>query len=294
MSQLTLGGVIDYVRDYVPQCPQAKIVRKLNLILEEIHEEVAQIEQTTVTTRAKVTTGTVMAALGSTAVTFSSAVLTFPNTDSLVLVQIAGSSTWYVVTPSSTTVAALSSAFDGASGPTLTYTIVYPVVVFPASVGQILNMNYRGDALMQADKENHELRLASFGVGRPRWYGSYVPDTTATPDDAHRVILTPYPDAVYSLECSSKRRPVLLGIADATTTKLVLPSLFNRAIQFGTLALCWSQEDGGARFGEWWGRYKEALREARATVATEDRGHRTGFGRRRGRNWDYYERTPGT
>lgn len=269
MSQPTLLTVRDFVRDYIPDVPIAKLVRKLNVILEEVFEEIAQIEWSTVTTKAQVTTGAVNAANGSTAVTFSSAVLTFPNTDSLILVQIAGSNAWYTVTPSSTTVGALSSAFEGVTGAALTFTIVYPVVVFPAAVGEVLSMQRLGyPMLAYAQRENAPFRLQMEIIGQPLYYGPYLFDATATPDDAHRLLLTPFPDATYTYNYSYLKRPTLLAITDATTTKLAIPSSFARAVEFGTLALCWSQEDGGVRFGEWWGRYQKALQQTRANANT--------------------------
>lgn len=272
MAQLTLGDVLNFVKDYIPDIPQAKVVRKLNLILEDIHDEVSQIEMSTFTTRAKVTTGTVSATAASTAVTFSSAVLTYPNTDSLIFCRISGDNTWYTVTPSSTTAGALSSSFAGTTGATLAYTIVYPVIVFPAAVSQVISAQQAGyKALEYASRENASLRSEAEIVGRPLWYGPYIPDTTATPDDAHRIILTPFPDIAYSYNYSYVRRPTLLGITDATSTKLTLPSVFNRSINFGTLALCWSQQDGEDRFGPWWGRYRAELEKARAHTSTEIR-----------------------
>lgn len=295
MSLLTIGGVIDFVRDFVPGCPQAKVVRKLNLILSEVHEEIAQVEWTTFSTRAPVTTGTVSVAAGSAAVTFSSAVLTFPNTDSLVMVRIDAdtNATWFTVTPSSTTVATLSSKYAGSTDTVATYKIVYPVVVFPAGVGQVLHVQRaKGEKLSFATRENAQARASSDVVGRPLWYGPYVHDSAATPDDAHRLVMTPFPDAAYSYECSYMNRPTYLGVADATTVKLDLPQLFDKAVLFGTLALCWSQEDGDTKFGPWWGRFQKALGNARAVGTAQVTGARSGsYGRRRGgRNMDYFDR----
>lgn len=270
MSQLTLGQVLSFVQDYIPGLPQAKLVRKLNLVLEEIYEDISQIEWSTFTTKAKVTTGTVLATNGSTAVTFSSAVLTFPNTQSLILVQIDGSNAWYTVSPSSTTVGVLSSAFEGVTGAALTFTIVYPLVVFPAAVSEVLHIQRLGyPALTYAQRENSAFRLQMDIVGQPLFYGPYIFDGLATPDDAHRLLLTPFPDLTYTYNFSYMKRPTLLGTADATSVTVGLPSVFNRAIEFGTLALCWSQEDGGVRFGEWWGRYQKALTKARDHTSTE-------------------------
>ncbi len=293
MSLLTIADVVAFVRDYVPGCPQPKIIRKLNLVLAEIHEEVAQVEWTTFSTRAPVTTGTVSVAAGSTAVTFSAAVLTFPNVDSLVMVRIDADTngTWFTVTPSSTTVAALSSKYAGATDTVATYRIVYPVVVFPAGVGQVTYVSRLSKKLDFATRENAEMRASADVVGVPRWYGPYVHDATATPDDAHRLVLTPFPDGAYTYECSFMNRPVYLGIADATSTKLDLPQQFDRAILFGTVALCWSQEDGDSKFGTWWGRYQKALAQARAVGTAQITGARSGSrGRARGRSWEYRDR----
>jgi len=291
MSQLTVGGLVDFIRDFIPGIPKAKVIRKANEVLAEVYEEIAQVEWITFSTRAPVTTGTVAVVNGSTAFTFSSAVLTFPNTDSLVMCRIDDdpNGTWFTLTPSSTMIAAASSKYAGTSDPVATYRIVYPVVVFPASVGQITHVQRQGHALRFATRDNAEMRAASEVVGQPKWYGPYVHDATATPDDAHRLILTPFPDATYSYEASPMKRNVYLGVTDADATLVALPAQFNRAIQFGTLALCWSQEDGESKFGPWWGRFQRALAQARAVGSAQINGQRAGtYGQRRGgRNWDY-------
>lgn len=294
MSQLTVGQLVSFVQDYIPGVPKAKVIRKFNLLAEEIFEEVSQVEWSTVTTRAKVTTGTVSVTNGSTSVTFSSGVLAAPSTDSLVFGQIGDDPTWYPVTYVSSTSGTLASKYAGTTNALATFTLVYPVIVFPAAVGQVLGMRYRGEKLEFATPDNASARYDAETIGRPRWYGQYVHDPNATPDDAHRVILWPFADATYSLEFCYLRRPTLLGVTDGDSAILGLPSTFNRAIEFGTLALCWSQEDGGARFGEWWGRYERALSKARATANVEVTGPRNGSLRRRGRNTSYYERQPGT
>lgn len=292
MSLLTVGGLVSWVQDFVPGLPKAKVVRKANDVLQEIHETVAQVEWTTFSTRAPVTTGTVSVTAGSTAVTFSSAVLTFPNTDSLVFVRIDDDSngTWFALTPSSTTVAALSSKYAGATNAAATYRIVYPVVVFPTGVSQVTHVQRLGCKLDFATLENVALREASEVVGLPRWYGPYVHDASGSPDDLHRLLMTPFPDAAYSYEASVMKRPAAISTTAADAITVPLPAQFDRAVKFGTLALCWSQEDGETKFGPWWGRYQKALAEARAVGAAEFSGQRQGArGRRRGRNMDYYD-----
>jgi hypothetical protein len=293
VSLLTIAGVDAWIRDYIPNCPQPQIIRKLNMILSEIHEEIAQQEWTTFTTKAPVTTGTVAVTNGSTAVTFSNSVLNVAATDGLVFLKIDAdpNGTWFPLTYVSGTTGTLASKYAGTTDAAATYRIVYPTVVFPANVGQILYVQDRTGKLEMATRENAEMRASSDIVGKPRWWGPYTHDPAATPDDAHRIITTPFADATYSYECLIMTRPTYLGAGDSGGTKIDLPALFDKAVLYGTLALCWSQEDGESKFGPWWGRYQKALAQARSTSNAEVSGRRLGaLGRRRGgRNMDYYD-----
>lgn len=269
MSQLTLAQVLRLVRSHIPGLPQDKVVDNLNLTLEEVHEEIAQIEWGTFTTRAQVQTGTVSVTNNAVSVTFSSAVLTFPVTNILIFCRIDPDGTWFMVTPSSTTVGALSSAYAGATDAAATYTIVYPVIVLPAAVGKVLSIQSAGyPALTFADRDNMAMRAEVEIVGRPLWYGSYDTDPNATPDDAERLVLTPFPDATYSFNYSYMKRQARIATNAATTVTVGLAASYDRTILEGTLARCLFQEKGESVGGPWWGRYQKSLKNARGNTNT--------------------------
>lgn len=266
MAQKTLGEVLDFVKDYIPDAPQAKIVRKLNLVIEEIHEKITLPERGTFTTKAPTTTGTVSATNGQTAVTFSGSVLL--TTDPLRIVQIDGDGTWYTLTRNAAdTAGVLSSAFAGETGATLTYTIAYPAVSFGAGVGRVLRVWREGfDDLEIASDENAPGRAVAAATGTPMWRAPYVFDAAATPDDALREVLIPAPDDDYSFTFIGLRRPTAIATNAATSVTIALPSVFNRAVMYGTLALMWGQEDDDERSGPWEQKYLRAIHEAMATT----------------------------
>lgn len=268
MAQYTLSDVIGFVQDYLPDVPQAKIVRKLNLIIEDIYTEVGQVQVSTFTTRAPTTSGTVTATAASASLTFSGTPLA--STDTLMLIQIDDDATWYKLTYASTSTGTLSSVFAGTGGAGLSYTIVYPTVSFPSDVQQVLSICRQGhEPLEYASKTNLEERGCHFSPAQPTWFSSYLFDAAASPDDAHRCLLIPWPDAAYSFEYSYLPRPTLLTTGGATTQKVLLPSIFNRCVLFGTLALCYGQDDGEGAAGPWWGRYGKELDKAMASHSIE-------------------------
>src|SRR5262249_23620776 len=140
-------------------------------------------------------------------------------------IQITGDSEWYVLTYATTSTGTLSSAYAGTTDATATYQIVYPTVVFGASVGSILEVRRDGFGLLDVvGTKNSEMEFLTTTTGQPLRWCPYVYGGT-TPDDAHRILLDPAPDAAYAFTYLYMRRPSLLAVDDAGTGKVALPSM---------------------------------------------------------------------
>lgn len=267
MAQLTVTEILARVRDFMPNKPQAGIIRALNDTIEEIHELVAQPERSTFTTRAPTTSGTVSVAAASAAVTFSGTPLA--STDTMMLIQFGGDSAWYVLTYVTTSTGTLSSVYAGTTNTVATYRIVYPTVVFGSTVGRVSMVRHDGFTVLECvEPANAELWFQTTTYGRPLRWSPYVYGGTS-PDDSHRVTLDPAPDAAYAMTYIFVRRPAVLSLTDDGTGKTSLPSLFNRAITLGTVARCWDAQDGEDKARSKYARYEEAVRAAMATTAAE-------------------------
>jgi len=262
VGQPTLANVLDFVDDFIPDLPQAKVVRKLNLILADIHELVGADHRGTFTTKAPVTTGTVSLTANSASVTFSSGVLL--TTNPLAVVLFDGDSTWYTVTRNGAdTAGTLSSVYAGATAATATYQMVFPLVTYPSTVGQVLRVWREGmpDLIYGADEATPGRSIAG-DTGVPLYRSPYIFNSGASPDDSLREWLTPAPDDEYSFAYVAMTRATELAVAASTSTVLGVPGYFDRAVKFGTLALCWGQDDSEGRYAFWTDRYKMALRQA--------------------------------
>lgn len=284
MSQILFSEVVTFVRVHLPNLPQLTIGTHLNLMLEEIYERLALNYYSTFTTRAATTTGTVSVTAGSTAVTFSSGVL--GASDGMRVFQSNGDSTWYVLTRTNATTGVLSSAYAGATDATATYTILYPTVTFGAGVGTILrvgraNTNLELDLAAGAARNRVTMGVTS---GIPLYYAPYAFDDGATPNDAHRIILTPFPNTAQAYEYEYDARPTLVdpSAADPTTVSVAIPTTFRKPLLYGTLGLCWLREDQDSS-DRWTSKAEEAIRQAMATKSKEVSGRRQGLTNRGGR-----------
>lgn len=275
MSLLTLQNVVDWVQIHIPGYPQVKVGTALNLVVEEVFERLHQVEYTTITTLAPVTTGTVSATNGSATVTFSASVLA--TTDPLRIVQIGDDPTWYVLTRVSGMGGTLSSKYAGTTNATASHKIAYPAVTLPGAVGQVLRLHREGfrdlDYGPDIDPESY-CRLGT--VGAPTAFAPYSIDQSASPTDSIRYLLRPAPDATYALEIDYLARPTLVDPSSATPTTeyVAVPSSFRRAVNYGTLALCWLAEDRADN--PWEMKAEDAFRKALATTGTPSSGPRRG------------------
>ena len=281
MSQLTLANVSTFVRASIPNYPQAKIGTFANLVLEEVYERLNQINYGTFTTTAPYTTGTANVGNNSAAIVFSGSAL--GASDPLRLVQVGDDPTYYIVTRTNATTGVLSSVYAGTTNATATFKIVYPTVVFPAAVGVPLAIKREGFGRLEfGPASDLNARLRGNTTGQPMYYSPYAMDGAATPDDAHRILLTPYPDAMYSYAYEYLARPTLIDpdTVTPTTEKVPIPTSFRSALLFGTMALCAEAED---KDGDKWAMKAEmAFRKALAHSGAGTTGQRRGaYGHRR-------------
>lgn len=293
MAQLTLAEVISFVQDFEPDVPQAKIVRKLNLVIQELYEKLAVPQRGTFTTKAPTTTGTVSATNLSTGVTFSSSVL--ETTDPIRLIQIEGDTTWYTLTRTNGTTGVLSSGFAGDTGATLTYQIAYPIITYPAAVGQIIRCWREGldqDLLSMGD-EGARSRLLDPSVGMPQWRAPYIFDATGTPDDLLREELIPAPSQALSYTYVYSTRPTYIATGASTSSVVNLPQLASPAILWGTLCYVSFQRESGKSNPYYLGKFEDAKMKALAETQAGSYSQRQDIYASRPRQMTAWQTPPG-
>jgi hypothetical protein len=239
MALLTLANLLNAVLDEIPGKEQAPIVRAANKVVRRIQSEHVSPVRSTFTTKAPVTTGTVAVTQDSTTVTFSSSILS--ATDPVMLLQVDGDSTWFVMTYASGTGGVLSSKWAEASDATATYTLVYPTVSFPAAVGQVTQ-------IQQAGYQPLPFRMGEscpYTTGTPSSWSPYTHDAAAAApsDDLLRYFLNPAPDQRLVFQFWYKPRTTFLDPGGATSQVIPLPDVWEEAVVQGTLYWLWQQED---------------------------------------------------
>lgn len=271
MAQLTLANVLDFVQDEIPQRPVEKVTRALNLTLLELANELPMIQRSTFTTRAQITSATATVTAGATGVSFSASILS--ASDPLMMVQVAGDSTWYSMTYASASAGVLSSAFAGASGSGLSCTVAFPSVTFGTDVGEVLRMWRQGFIEIKPSLDQYRPSLVAWNdTGPPQFWSPYKFDGSATPDDSLRILLEPAPDAAYSVMFSYRTRIAFLTVGGSTSQKVACPDVYDSAVVSGTMWRCWDQEDGNGRANVWEARYardKNRIRASRQAQADQ-------------------------
>jgi hypothetical protein len=267
MALITLSEMLNEVQDEIAGKPQAKIVRALNKVIARLYKEPGVLIRGTFTTLAKVETGTVAVTNDSTTATFSSTVLT--TSDPLDIVQIEGDSTWFTLTPSSTTVGALSSKWAQDTDATATYTLVRPAISFPAAIGEIIEVGRAGMEPLGFSNTEYDGAFPSWTrTGTPTAWMPYKYDSAAaTPnDDLLRIVLIPFPEEMIVYSYTARPRPTRISItATPSSTTIPLSDVWYEAIVEGTLYFAWLQEDKAvAQFH--FQLYEEALKRIRSQL----------------------------
>jgi hypothetical protein len=198
----------------------------------------------TFTTLPSVTTGTCLVTQGAVTVVFSSSILS--ASDPIRLVRIGDEPTWFLLSRTSGTNGELSSAWALATDATATFTLVYPCVSFPFSVGQILRIWREGELDLIYAQDIASEGLPTEIVGTPRRWATYIHDSAAaTPnDELLRIILDPAPQSREVWSYSFMTRATLLTRTGATTQAVPLPDHWNRYIVAALLAGVYEIRDG--------------------------------------------------
>lgn len=266
MALKTIADLNDELTDQIPGAAQAKVVRAANKVIRRIYAEAGILEYGTVTTKAKVTTGTVQVTQDSTTAEFSGTPLA--TTDPLVLIQIEGDSSWFKLTPVDTNTGTLSSVWAAANNATATYTIVYPAISFPSYVGEIRRLwrEPEDDIRFCADRGSEWLMTSV--TGTPTRWSPYIYDSTAASpnDDLLRVLLTPAPETREVLQVSYFRRQTLLTPGGADTQTIPLPDVWWECVIAGTLFFLWDQRDKQDRSDFWRMEYERTFQRTRGTL----------------------------
>lgn len=267
MSSLLLSDLIDECQDVKAAYPQAKVVRAANKVFRRVGNETYQPTYSTFTTKAKVTTGTVAVTQDSTTATFSSAVLS--TSDPMCLVQIEGEGQWFLLTPSSTTVGALSSKWAAATDAAATYALVYPSISFPAAVGEVLRIWREGLDELKFAADRGSPDVSGWSLGTPAWWSPYARDSSsaAPNDDLRRILLSPAPETRQVWEYAYRPRMTLWTAGGATTQACPLGELWDETVIAGTLCGVYEVRDGIAAAQAKRAEYENAYRRARATIA---------------------------
>lgn len=263
MALLTLAELIEEVRDEIPNCPQAKIVRAANKVIRRLHTELVEPTRSTFTTKAKVTTGTVAVTQGSTTATFSSGVVL--AADPVRLVQISGDQTWFILTRNAAdTAGVLSSAWAEASDATATFTIVYPTVSFPLGVGEILKISRGNEEPLSFNAGGR----CPTHAGRPVEWSPYVHDesSAAPSDDLLRIFLNPASEEAEVFSFWYKPRTTFIAVDAATTVTIPLSNLWYEPIVLGVLYHLWRKESDKDRALTSAALFEQALERARSAA----------------------------
>lgn len=264
------SDLVNLVTDAIPSASTAKIMRAANLVLLRVHNELTLPEYGTFTTRAKVTTGTVSVAAGSTTAEFSGTPIA--TTDPFSLIQIEGDDAWFTLTPVDTNTGTLGSAWATTTDATATYTLVFPTVSFPKAVGGVLRIWRDGEAdLFFAGDRGAAFAPAALGpTGTPTYWSPYLHDSAAASpsDDLVRLLLSPAPESAEVLSYSYRRRPTLLVESGGTvlTQAVPLPDAYNEVVYAGILFWFWNQRDRGGQGEYWRGVYENAFRRVKGYV----------------------------
>ena len=273
MALLTLADVLNECADEIPgkAVQQAQIVRALNKVLRRIQTEFVEPTRMTFTTRVATTSGTVNATQDSTAVTFSGTPLL--STDPLMLIQIQGESTFFILTYASTSTGTLSSKWAQATNATATYTIVYPTVSFPATVGEVVRVQQYG-------YEPLNFRLGGtcpWLTGIPTSWSPYYHDEQGTTpnDDLTRIFLDPAPADRFVFEAWVKPRTARFFNDTATTETIPFSDLWWEAITEGVKYFAFKQTSETDKAMLQSALYEGALQRARGAALPAAVVHRT-------------------
>lgn len=245
MALLTLAQLVNDVDDEIPGKGLAQIVRAANKVIRRIYSEMVEPKRSTFTTKAAVSTGTVSVTKGSTTATFSSGVVLAADPP-LRLVLISGETAWFTLTRGAgNTDGVLSSAWAAPDNATATFQIIYPLVVFPSEVGEVISIWRDGfEPLKFALDERGAIIPRQMTLGIPSRWSPYARDESAASpnDDKLSILLSPVAENPAIFTYSYRVRRTFLDPAGADTQTIPLGDLWYDAIVQGCLFYLWKQE----------------------------------------------------
>lgn len=261
MALMTLATLLRHVRAEIPNKDQEAVVDAVNMVIRRVHQDTVEPQRTTFTTKAKATTGTVAVTQDLTLATFTGLATSLAATDPITLLQIAGDTAWFTLTYASASTGTLSSKWAQADAAAATFTLVYPTISLPNTIGEILKIKRAGI----------QLGFRPGGgcpsmVGTPETWSPYRHDeaSAAPSDDLTRLWLDPAPSDRQVYEVEYRPRTPSLDTAGATSQTVPFTDLWEEAIVEATLEILWGQEsDGKARVALKHSRAEMALARAR-------------------------------
>lgn len=262
MGQLTLDALTTQVLDYAPGKSPAAVARAANLAIREFYMVAGPMKRWTLTTTAPYSTGTVAIAQGATAITLTGGTWAAGTTNQLI--RCSGDDTWYGFTRVTGTTGTLDSGFAGTTLTVGTYEVVYAYYDIPTDILGIQQMWRANETPIHraADDQFPLLIRASTEPDEPRHY-AMVKSTHAT-NSALRVMMIPYPDAVYSFMATGKVRATQFANSAPTTEYTGFPEELDEILLYGTLFYIMGQRDKAADAAWWVGLWKDGLKAAAA------------------------------
>lgn len=263
MAQMSLSDLQTAAKDFVANVSAARVTRAGNLALRKLYEVAGPTIRFTLTTTAPYSTGTVAITKGATAVTLSGG--TFAASTEGQLIKAEGESTWYGFTYGSGSTGTLGSAFAGTTLTAGTFELAYAYYDLPTSLSSTFSLWRDSRSRLRRWNSEEMVRYMDSAntTAIPRAY-SVVKGTHAS-NSAVRVLLMPFPDAVYTFSGVGRARPTLFPNSSPTTEYSGLPEEYDDALLAGTLFYLWDGEDKQDRSQWWYSMWKEFLKEAAAT-----------------------------
>lgn len=267
----TLGSVKSFVRAWIPDRRDAAILAAANDVGEDFYARLAPRGTDTVTSTAPKTGGTVSVTAGSASVVGVGTNFVSAD-DAGQVIKIEGSDVlWRVDAVGGVTALTLSSAWDGEDGSGLEYTIYYPVLTLPTTVGNLdeIGRPNQPDLEHVADERRDEMGFEQ-EAGEPYAYADEAPASSG----ALKIRLIPMPDDAYAFLMAFGKRWVDLA---ADGDNFGLPPIFNAAISAAVLAHCYGQEDNTAKAGLWNAKAEARFMRARANKLGQINSHFRGI-----------------
>lgn len=261
MAQMTLTDLTTQAKDHIANVEAGRVTRAANMALRRLYAVAGPTVRYGVTTVAPYSTGTIALAQGDTAVTLTGGTFAAATTNQLF--RASGESTWYGWTYGSASAGTIAPAFAGTTLTVGTYKIAYAYYDLPTTISSTFDLwrDSRNRLRRVTDEEASRYIERLTEPGQPEAYA--VVKGTHASNSAVRIMLLPYPDAVYTFTAAGRARPTLF--TGSGTEYSGLPEDYDDALLAGTLFYLWDGE-GKQSESQWWkALWQETLNNASAT-----------------------------